>query len=90
MHKVADVLADTGRLCGDRQHPFAGGQKSNQEKHYADAGKQRHGVFKANGFIAVAQNQHQRQQQRLNNKLRHHHSHKAVRRQAVTVGHIAG
>jgi hypothetical protein len=47
-------------------------------------------VLKTHGLVAVTKNQHQRQQQHLDDELRDHHGHEAVRRKTVALIHVAG
>jgi len=77
-------------MLARRHDALAGGGEGDQEEHRADQCEGGHDLFKAAHPVAIAQDQHQRHQQHLDDELRDHHGHEAVGRQAVALGHAAG
>ena len=88
--QITQVFLYTRLLFRIWNDTFFSCQKGDNKENNPCNGKQCHGIFKALDFVTIAKNKHQWQQQTLHDKLGNHHSHKAVARNTVALGHVAG
>ena len=90
VQQVGQILQHPARLLPGKHDALARGGKGDQKEQGSHCREDGHHPLEALHAIAVAQDQHQRQQQYLDDELRNHDRHEAVGREAVALGHAAG
>ncbi len=88
--EIGHILPDRRLLLRLRNDALLGREERNHEEDRPDDGKEHHRLLESDRLIAVAEHQHERQEQHLNDELSNHDGNEAIGGQAVAVGHVAG